>query len=111
MKMTNSKGFLALVLWLLLLVVPASAERMVGGVVAYTDGDYVIFYTRMGYAVAEYYGGYYVLDEDDRVVGDIDSFGFKDIYCPAKDRSVRVYIDNYMLSRDRALEWLFEKKN
>ena len=97
----------------LLLAIVLQAPAIAGavpGVVAYTDSDYVIFYTRMGFVVAEYYGGYFVLEEDDQVFGDLDSFGFKDIYCPSKDRSVRVYIDNYMLSKDRALEWLFEKK-
>lgn len=83
---------------------------MVAGCVVYADSDYVVIYTEMGYSVGELYGGFYLLGEEDMVVGDLNTYGFTDVYCPDKDRSAQVYIDDWMLDKDDALEWLFEKK-
>lgn len=89
-----------LTLFLLLTLCATAVAKMVNGAVVYTDGTYVIFYTQMGFSVGEYYGGHYVLEKEDMVVGKLDSYGFTDVFCPKKDRSARVYIDNWMLSKE-----------
>jgi hypothetical protein len=63
-----------------------------------------------GVYLLEWYGGYDP-DVGDEIVGDIKSYGFKDVFYPQKNMSGRVYVDDYMLSRSRALEKITEKCN
>ena len=63
-----------------------------------------------GIYLLEWYGGYDP-DEGDEIVGTIKSYGFKDVFYPNKNRSGRVYVDDYMLSQSRALEKMAEKCN
>lgn len=75
------------------------------GVVVYEGrGDYYIIETQLGYTVLETYGGY--LWEDDYVRGELNSYNWHFILDTTRDNEVRVYIEDYMLSAERALEWL-----
>ena len=65
--------------------------------------DLVVIYTSSGYVIAEQYSGSF--DKDDKVVGALNSYGFKDVL--VNGRSGRLYIDDFMLSRDRAAEKCF----
>jgi hypothetical protein len=56
-----------------------------------------------GYYLIEWYGGYDP-SKGDIIVGDIGSYGFKDVYYPQQDREGRVYVDDYLLSKDNAIE-------
>lgn len=81
------------------------------GVVVYNKGGcksrYVVE-TNLGYTILEWYGGNDP-SEGDVLVGDIDSYGFKDLYNTTKDVSTRVYVEDYMLSKSRLTEKFFEK--
>jgi hypothetical protein len=80
----------------------------VEGVVVYEgDDDYYIVETRKGYTILERYSGR--LDEGDKVRGELNRYNFKYLINRNKDSEVRVYIEDYMLSKDRALEWMGEK--
>ena len=81
-------------------------------VVVYDKGcsSRMIMYTSLGYILAEWYGGN-TPEKGDVVVGDLNSYGFKDVWNLTKDAASRVYVDDYLLSKDRVIEKLSEKCN
>ena len=82
-------------------------DNCVEGVVVYEGtGDYYIIETRKGYTVLERYSGR--LDEGDKVRGELNKYNFTYLINRNKRSEVRVYIEDYMLSDDNALEWLGE---
>ena len=79
----------------------------VEGVVVYEgDDDYYIVETRKGYTVLERYSGR--LYEGDKVRGELNKYNFKYLINRNNNSEVKVYIDDYMLSDDDALEKLGE---
>ena len=56
-----------------------------------------------GVYLLEWYGGYEP-SKGESIVGEIRSYGFKDVFYPDTGSSGRVYVDDYMLSSDRAIE-------
>ena len=92
-----------------LLVAPAAAFAAKGEIVYYKSGcDYFIVETNMGFALLQWYGGYDP-SKGEIVAGDFESFGFKDIYNLSADRETRVWVEDYWLSRSRAIEKYFDK--
>lgn len=80
-------------------------DDCVEGVVVYEgEGDCYIVETRRGYTVLERYNGR--LDEGDKVRGELNRYNFKYLYNRNNDSEVKVYIEDYMLSEDSALEWM-----
>lgn len=65
--------------------------------------DYFILENSKGYIVAEWFGG---TDPDinDKITGSLNSFGFKDLYNQTHDSECRFWIDDYMLSKEDAME-------
>jgi hypothetical protein len=61
-----------------------------------------------GIYLLEWYGGFEP-DVGESILGDLRSYGFKDVYYPKSRSKGRVYVDDYMLSRSRAIEKLAEK--
>ena len=90
-------------LLLLLMVLPAKAGNYVRGVIAFEDNKCVIIYTTMGYTLGEKYSYQYMYEED-QVVGDLHSYGFKDIYNMTRDNTFRIWIVNYFMSENRVVE-------
>ena len=85
-------------------------DDCVEGIVVYEGrGDYYIVETRKGYTVLERYSGR--LDEDDKVRGELNRYNFKYLINRNKDSEVKVYIEDYMLSEEKALEWMGENKH
>ena len=71
------------------------------------DCDYAIIETRLWFNLVETYSG--SLEVGDRVEGALDSFGFKSCRKNgAKD--VRLYVENYHLTRAACLAWLKEEE-
>lgn len=58
--------------------------------------------------MAEHYSGK-EFDEDDKVYGNINSYGFKDVYDSELDRKEHLYIEDWGLSKEDAYEKLLEK--
>jgi hypothetical protein len=79
-------------------------------VVLYQRGchSYFIADSSRGFYLLEWYGGYDP-SKGDVIVGDIASYGFKDVYYPRQDREGRIYVDDYALSKSRVLEKYQEK--
>jgi hypothetical protein len=74
-------------------------------VVLYKSGcrSYFIAEGPRGFYLLEWYGGYDP-SKGDVIVGEIGSYGFKDVYYSKQDRKGRIYVDDYLLSKDRVLE-------
>ena len=84
---------------------PSSSDRK--GVVVYEgQGDYYIIETSSGYVIAERYSG--LLYEDHTIYGPLHSYGFKYCIDLNRDSEVKLYIEDYMLSQERAVEWMGE---
>jgi hypothetical protein len=78
----------------------------VDGVVEYEGkSDYYLIKTAKGYTIAEQFRGRF-LSVGDSVRGPLNSFGFKYIIQKNTDREMRIYIEDYMLKKCRAFEWL-----
>jgi hypothetical protein len=102
--------FFAAVLISLASILPAQASSKKGVVVYNKSGcksRYVVE-TNMGYAILEWYGGNNPR-EGDVIVGDIDSYGFKNLYNVTRDVSLRVYVEDYMLGKHSLTAKFFEK--
>jgi hypothetical protein len=69
--------------------------------------DYFLADGPRGLYLLEWYGGYDP-DRGDGIFGEVDGYGFKDVLY-ANGREGRLYVDDYLLSKDNALEKLREK--
>jgi hypothetical protein len=102
---------LALIATLLLvpttLAVPRiPAKATVGVVTRRISGcDYFIVYTKTGFDVLEWFGGHDP-DKDDVLIGSYESYGFHDVHDDTADESIRVWTEDYALSKVDALEKL-----
>lgn len=72
--------------------------------------DYFLVETSRGFTLMEWYGGNDP-DEGDILVGNFESYGFKDIYNLSHESELRVYVEDYALDRDDAIEQYFEECN
>ena len=82
-------------------------DDCVEGVVVYEgDDDYYIVETRRGYTVLEVYSG--ILYEGNKVRGELNRYNFKYLINRNRNSEVKVYIEDYALSEDAAIEWLGE---
>lgn len=93
--------------------IPAPGHAAVAGgvtVVAYQSGcrGYFIGDGPSGYFLLEWYGGYDP-SVGDVMIGDLAGYGFKDVFYPAIGSQGRVYVDDYLLSRERVIEKYREK--
>lgn len=87
--------------------VSASKLNPVAGVVVYEGRyDYFIVYTENGYCIVEAYGC--CLSEDDIIIGELNSFGFKDVYIKNRERTIRVYVEDYWMSEQKAIDWMVD---
>lgn len=72
--------------------------------------DYFIVETNMGFALLEWFGGNDP-DKEDVIIGDFESYGMKDIYNNTAESKLRVWVEDFWLSRANALEKLYDKCN
>ncbi len=61
-----------------------------------------------GIYILEWYGGHEP-SQGESIVGEIRSYGFKNVFYPDSGATGRVYVDDYMLSRSTAVEKIREK--
>ena len=85
-----------------ILAVPAFAAK---GAVVYRVGgcDYFVVSTAAGYDVLEWYGGFDP-EKGDVLVGSFEEYGFHDIYDMTSEEELRVWVEEYGLSKADALE-------
>ena len=83
---------------------------VVSGVVTHriSGCDYFLVQTRSGFDVLEWYGDHDP-DKGDVLIGRYEDYGFHDILDDTADETLRVYTEDYWLSKTDALEKLTEK--
>lgn len=80
----------------------------VGGEVVYQGShDYYVVETAKGFTVCELYYGR--LSVGDRLYGELNSYSFKYIFNKSSNSEVKVWIDDFMLSKDSAIKCLGSK--
>jgi len=103
------KSISKLVLLACLLLASASAFAVKGVVVLYKSGcSYYIVETNMGYAILEWYGGNDP-SRGDVLVGDFETYGMKDIYNLSAEAETKVWVEDFWLSKTRAIEKYYDK--
>jgi hypothetical protein len=70
--------------------------------------DYFIVATKSAYDVLEWYGGHDP-DKGDILIGGFESYGFHDIYDETADDDLRVWTEDYDLTKEDALEKLTDQ--
>lgn len=70
--------------------------------------DHFIVETVSGYTLLEWYGGAVSIFQGDTVHGDLNEYGFHDIYFDRRG-TMRVWVDDYMASKSKAAEYFQEK--
>lgn len=96
----------SLILCSLLVSVTVYASR---GVVAYYDfssSKIVIQTDYNSYTCAEVYTGGLLTGIGSVIVGDLETYGFKEVYDVTTDEELSIYIDDYWVSKARALNWI-----
>jgi hypothetical protein len=104
--------FFIFLLWLFIanfsVPVYASVSK---GIVIYNQagcrGRYIVE-TSLGYAILEWFGGNDP-SEGDVLIGEIHSFGFKNLYNITRRSKTRVWIEDYMIGKSRLEEKFFAK--
>jgi hypothetical protein len=95
---------------LLAISVGSTAAQAEQGVVVWTGGcssRYVVE-TPAGYVLLEWFGGHDPF-KGERLVGELNSYGMKDLYVLPSGNSTRAWIDDFMLSRSSVVEKLRDK--
>lgn len=77
------------------------------GEIIFEKGDYYVIDTGRGCSVVEWYGGS-TPSEGDNLVGDLEAYGFKDVYNLSDRDETRVYVEDYLLDEDDAIEMVYE---
>lgn len=72
--------------------------------------DFMILENSSGYIVVEWMGGNDP-DQGDIIGGNLNSYGTKEFYNLSTNSETKLWIDDYMLSKDRALEKINDKCN
>ena len=70
--------------------------------------DYMILENNSGYIIAEWMGGNDP-DQGDNIGGNLNSYGTKEFYNLSRNSETKLWIDDFMLSKDRALEKINDK--
>ena len=92
-----------------LVMAPAMAFAAKGVVVYYKSGcSYFIVETAMGYSILEWYGGHDP-SKGEVIAGDFETYGFKDVYNLTADQETKVWVEDFWLSKDRAIEKYYDK--
>jgi hypothetical protein len=109
--LTPTRFLFVIAMLVVALAATASANEFVRGTVVWTSTsgcDYYVVETNLGYSVVEWYGGPQP-SNGDAIIGDLHSYGFTDVYFSRRDRTGRVYVEDYMLGRSSVLEIVADK--
>jgi hypothetical protein len=91
-----------------LAVVVPSIGQAARGVVLLEDGNCAIVETSGGFSVLEWYGGTLFM-EGNLLIGDLESYGMKDIYDIDADQEIRVWISDYWMSWEDAIDLYYSE--
>lgn len=88
--------------------IPAAASTVKSLIVYKACRSQYVAENSMGYVLLEWYGGSDP-EPGDVIIGELNSYGFKNVYNLGKDREMRVWIDDYMLSKQRVIDKINSK--
>jgi hypothetical protein len=88
--------------------IPAAASTVKSVIVYKACRSQYVAENSMGYVFLEWYGGSDP-EPGDVIIGELNSYGFKDVYNLGKDQEMRVWIDDYMLSKQRVIDKINSK--
>jgi hypothetical protein len=93
-----------------LLPTAEGAGSSVSGVITYrvSGCDYFLVQTQKGYDLLEWYGGHDP-DKGDVLVGRYEEYGFHDVLDDTADEPLRIYVEDFWLTKSDALEHLADK--
>ena len=102
------KKFVALVVLLFAVMISATASAAKGVVVFYGErSNKIIIETDRGnFTCGEVMSITIRLSRGDEVAGELESSGTHELYNLTSDEGFSVWIDDYRLSKERALDWL-----
>ena len=95
----------------LLLGLFATDAEAAKGVVVYAPSqchDYFVVETNLGFDLLEWFGGH-LPNEGERIIGEFESYGMKDVYVLPNGQSMKVWVEDYWLTTDSAARKLREK--
>lgn len=104
--MTKTK--VAILACIFIIFLQCSTALASKGVVVFSEKSHYVVFTNLGYSVMEWYGGLEPF-EDNVVAGNLEQFGFQNIYNLTMDNEFKVYIDDWGMSKQQAVEWLRKK--
>jgi hypothetical protein len=80
------------------------AYAVQGTVVLYkSDCDFFIVKTPKGYALLELYNGFEPA-EGDTITGNIETFGYQDVFNTTQKEELHVWVEDYYLSKEKVVE-------
>lgn len=101
------KKFIAFVVVLCAVMISTTASAARGVVAFYNErSNKIVIETDNGFTCGEVTGIIVHLSRGDEVAGDLESSGSHEIYNITEDESFSMWIDDYWLSKERALDWL-----
>jgi len=108
----NSPGMRTFILCACLLFISAASNKApsaTASVIVKRLGscDYFLLYNKSGYVVAEHYTGE-EFDEGKMVYGNINTYGYVDIYNEDLDETEHIYIEDWGLNKSDAIEKLLD---
>ena len=98
------KKFIVMIL-IVSLSVSIKSYTATPGVIVYYEYPKIVIATNSGYTYGEIYG-YVSIYTGYKVIGGLESYGFKDIYCLNTDEVFNMYIQNFWASRQRVQDWI-----
>jgi len=82
------------------------AENQYGEIIYEGKSDYYIVSTCGELSIVEFYSGYG--NDGDIIYGDINKYGFTYVYVGNNTSKSKIYIEDYGLSTEKAVEWMGE---
>jgi hypothetical protein len=108
MKIKKNYIFIIFLLLIFFTKITFAAKREI--VYAEINCNYFIVETNNGYVLLNWFGGS-LPSKGDIVVGDFESYGFKDIYNITTDSELRIWVENFFMSKRYVIEKYFEHCN
>ena len=99
------KIFVLVLLMNFLIATATSYAQVKRGVIVYYDYHKIVISTGMNYTCATMLSSG-LLDSGYQVIGEFESFGSQEIYCPYNDTTFTIWIENFWFNRSQAQEWI-----
>ena len=101
------RNFLSLIMALFVFATTSVAFATKGQIVYCKNDYYIVIATNNGYTCGNIFGlAPWNLSRGDYVAGELESYGTHEIYDISIDDSFSLWIDEYWMNADRAMDWI-----